>query len=57
MPIHHTNWMVQVMGQQHEEEAFFTMVALVEDRLPQTCVLQVHLLLPSLLLGLAGTRG
>lgn len=32
---------LQVMGQQHEEEAFFTMVALIEDRLPQTCVLQV----------------
>ena len=33
-----------VMGADHEEEAFFTLLALVEDRLPATCTLQVGLL-------------
>lgn len=31
-----------VMGADHEEEAFYTLLALVEDRLPASCILQVR---------------
>lgn len=34
-------FMLVVMGPEREEDAFWTLVGLVEDRLPHSCVLQV----------------